>query len=55
MRQKKPHLAIVLDEFGGTQGMITIEDVIEEIVGEITSESMEPDMYDDEITQLSSN
>ncbi|MGO1919731.1 MAG: hemolysin family protein [Alkalibacterium gilvum] len=55
MRQKKTHLAIVLDEFGGTQGMITIEDVIEEIVGEITSESMEPDMYDDEITQLSSN
>ncbi|GEK88224.1 putative hemolysin [Alkalibacterium putridalgicola] len=55
MRQEKTHMAIVLDEFGGTQGMITIEDVIEEIVGEITSESMEPGVYDDEIRKLSSN
>ncbi|SFC22649.1 putative hemolysin [Alkalibacterium subtropicum] len=53
MRQENTHLAIVLDEFGGTQGMITIEDVIEEIVGEITSESMEPNIYDEEITKLS--
>ncbi|GEK91669.1 hemolysin family protein [Alkalibacterium kapii] len=55
MRQEKTHLVIVLDEFGGTQGMITIEDVIEEIVGEITSESIEPDVSDDEITQISDN
>jgi len=53
MRQEKTHMAIVLDEFGGTQGMITIEDVIEEIVGEITSESLEPDIYDNDITKLS--
>ena len=52
LRLKKVHMAIILDEYGGTNGLVTIEDLIEEIIGDIQDEY---DVEEDLIVMHSDN
>jgi CBS domain containing-hemolysin-like protein len=58
MQARRQHMAIVADEYGGTAGIVTIEDVLEEIVGEITDEydatAVEVEWLDDGSVKVSS-
>ncbi len=54
MQAKKAHMAVVLDEYGGTAGLITMEDLLEQIVGNIYDETDE-EQEDMEIQELSEN
>ena len=52
MRKKKNHLVIVTDEYGGTMGILTMEDVLEQLVGEIWDES---DVIEEEFVEVGPN